>query len=216
MPAEFIPIAEESGLIVEIGEWVLQEACRQLKEWHEKFPLLNHLVMNVNISGKQFSRPDFLKNLQTTIETIGLKTRSVKLEITESLLLDNKLRDSNFFNTLRQMGALLQIDDFGTGYSSLSYLQHIPVDVIKIDRSFIKDLGDGNKSSDLIRAIVRMAHSLNMETTAEGIETWEQKAILTGMDCDYGQGFLLSKPMDVKMIEEYLEGEQNDMEEISS
>jgi len=216
MPAEFIPIAEESGLIVEIGEWVLQEACRQLKEWHEKFPLLNHLVMNVNISGKQFSRPDFLKNLQTTIETIGLKTRSVKLEITESLLLDNKLRDSNFFNTLRQMGTLLQIDDFGTGYSSLSYLQHIPVDVIKIDRSFIKDLGDGNKSSDLIRAIVRMAHSLNMETTAEGIETWEQKAILTGMDCDYGQGFLLSKPMDVKMIEEYLEGEQNDMEEISS
>lgn len=212
-PAAFIPIAEESGQIVEIGDWVLEEACRQLIRWHNRFPLLKHLVVNVNISGKQFARPDFVEKLKRTIETTGIKAGSLKLEITESLLLDNKLRDSDFFNTLRQMGTLLQIDDFGTGYSSLSYLQHIPVNVIKIDRSFIKELGDGDKSTDLIKAIVNMAHSLNMETTAEGIETWEQKAILTGMDCDYGQGFLMSRPMDVNMIDEYLMGEENDLKE---
>ena len=214
-PAAFIPIAEESGLIVEIGDWVLQEACRQLKEWHDRFPGLKHLVVNVNISGRQFAKSDFVEKLLSTIRTTGINAQSLKLEITESMLLDSRLRDSELFQTLRQMGILLQIDDFGTGYSSLSYLQHIPVNVIKIDRSFIKELGDGNKSTDLIKAIVNMAHSLNMETTAEGIETWEQKAILTGMDCDNGQGFLMSRPMDVNMINEYLKGEQSDMEDFA-
>ncbi len=215
-PAEFIPIAEESGLIVDIGDWVLLEACRQLKEWHNRFPLLKHLVVNVNISGKQFAKSDFVAKLLNTIEITGLDASSLKLEITESMLLDNRLRDSNLFNTLREIGTLLQIDDFGTGYSSLSYLQHIPVNVIKIDRSFIKELSEGDKSTDLIKAIVNMAHSLNMETTAEGIETWEQKAILTGMDCDYGQGYLMARPMDVNMINDYLKGEQKDMEELTS
>lgn len=205
-PGMFIPIAEESGLIVEIGDWVLNKACRQLKTWHNQFPLLNHLVVNVNISGKQFAKADFIDKLQKVLQETGLNAEALKLELTESVLLDNKLRESDLFNTLRQMGILLQIDDFGTGYSSLSYIQHIPVDIIKIDRSFIKNLGTGEKFTDLIHAIIRMAHSLNMKTTAEGIETWEQKEILAGMDCDYGQGFLLARPMDVEKIEEYLKG----------
>jgi diguanylate cyclase (GGDEF)-like protein len=215
-PGMFIPVAEETGMIIEIGDWVLNEACWQLKAWHDRFPLLQHLVVNVNISGKQFAKPDFMDKLKAAIQTTGLDSTKLKLEITETVLLDNKLRDSDMFNTLRQMGILLQIDDFGTGYSSLSYLQHIPMDIIKIDRSFIKELGKGEKSIDLIHAIVRMAHSLNMQTTAEGIETWEQKEILTGMDCDYGQGFLLARPMDASLIEEYLSGENREVQEARS
>jgi diguanylate cyclase (GGDEF)-like protein len=209
-PGMFIPIAEESGLIVDIGDWVLQEACRQLKAWHDQFPLLKHLVVNVNISGKQFAKADFIDKLRQVLQATGLNSESLKLELTETVLLDNKLRDSDLFNTLREMGILLQIDDFGTGYSSLSYIQHIPVDIIKIDRSFIKELGNGEKYADLIHAIIRMAHSLNMQTTAEGIETWEQKEILTGMQCDYGQGFLLARPMDVEKINMYLAGEEKE------
>jgi diguanylate cyclase (GGDEF)-like protein len=210
-PGMFIPIAEESGLIVDIGDWVLNEACRQLKAWHDQFPLLKHLVVNINISGKQFAKSDFIDRLQNVLKTTGLNANALKLELTETVLLDNKLRDSDLFNTLRQMGILLQIDDFGTGYSSLSYIQHIPVDIIKIDRSFIKELGNGEKFADLIHAIIRMAHSLNMQTTAEGIETWEQKEILTGMQCDFGQGFLLARPMDVEKINTYLTGEEKEM-----
>jgi diguanylate cyclase (GGDEF)-like protein len=209
-PGMFIPVAEESGLIIEIGSWVLQEACRQLKAWHEQFPLLKHLAVNVNISGKQFAQPEFIERLQNVLNATGLNADALKLEITESLLLDSRLRESDLFNILRQMGVHLQIDDFGTGYSSLSYIQHIPVDVIKIDRSFVKELENGDKNADLIHAIVRMAHSLNMETTAEGIETWPQKETLAEMECDYGQGFLLAKPMDAVKIEEYLAGEEKE------
>ena len=210
-PAVFIPVAEQSGLILEIGDWVLREACTQLKTWHNRYPLLNQIVMNVNISGRQFVQPDFIERLKEIIEITGINPGCLKLEITETILMDSKQHEADLFNVLREMGILLQIDDFGTGYSSLSYIQHIPVEIIKIDRSFIKELSNGEKYIDLVHAIVRMAHSLNMETTAEGIETWDQKEILSTMGCDYGQGYLLAKPTDPSIIDSYLEGEQRDL-----
>ncbi len=200
-PGVFIPVAEETGSIIEIGDWVLTEACRQMKKWHDRFPSWNSLSVNVNISGRQFAQPDFVEKLKKNLSDIGLNPTALKLEITESVLLNSQQTESELFSSLRDMGVHLQIDDFGTGYSSLSYIQHIPVDVIKIDRSFIQELGNGKKFVELIHAIIRMAHSLGMETTAEGIETLDQRDVLKSMGCNYGQGFLMSKPLDSQLVE---------------
>lgn len=203
-PGVFIPVAEETGLIIEIGYWVLEEACTQLKKWFDLFPELGELTMNVNISGRQFAQPDFIRRLMEILKKSGLKPELLKLEITESVLLGEQQTDSNTFEELKKIGIHLQIDDFGTGYSSLSYIQHIPVDTIKIDRSFIAEVGHGQKYLELIHAIIRMAHSLGMDTNAEGIETLEQKEVLRSFGCNYGQGYLFSKPLDRKQIEKDL------------
>ncbi len=205
LPANFIPIAEETGLIIDIGEWVLKEACTRMKTWHDQFPSFKQLFINVNISGKQFSQFDFIENLKGILEETRLDPGCLKLEITESVLLDSQQTESSFFNLLREMGVHIQIDDFGTGYSSLSYIQHIPVDVIKIDRSFIQEVENGEKFVELIHAIIRMAHSLGMDTTAEGIETRNQKEILRSLGCNFAQGFYLGKPMDSNATENLLQ-----------
>ncbi len=160
--------------------------------------------INVNISARQFAQPDFIEKIKKTIEVTGLDPGSLRLEITESILLDSQQTRSDLFTSIREMGMHLQIDDFGTGYSSLSYLQHIPIDVIKIDRSFIKELGNGEKFIELINAIIRMAQSLGMETTAEGIETDAQLEMLKALGCNYGQGYLFSKPIDTITVENNL------------
>jgi EAL domain-containing protein (putative c-di-GMP-specific phosphodiesterase class I) len=200
-PTVFIPVAEETGSIIEIGDWILNEACMQMKMWHDRFPSLSLLSINVNISGRQFAQPNFVEKLKNTLKNTDLNPTTLKLEITESVLLNSEQTESELFTSLRDMGVHLQIDDFGTGYSSLSYIQHIPVDVIKIDQSFVQELGNGEKYIELIHAIIRMANSLGMETTAEGIETLEQREVLKSMGCNYGQGFLLSKPLDSQMVE---------------
>ncbi|NLF51106.1 MAG: EAL domain-containing protein [Leptolinea sp.] len=200
-PDVFIPVAEETGLIIGIGDWVLNEACTQMKKWHKAYPGFDHLSINVNISGRQFAAADFVEKLQNTLKQTGLKPECLKLEITESVLLVGQQMESNLFGSLRDMGVHLQIDDFGTGYSSLSYLQHIPVDVIKIDRSFIQEILHGEKYVELLRAIIRMAHSLGMETTAEGIESEDQRGLLEKMGCNYGQGYLFAKPLDASVVE---------------
>lgn len=211
-PGTFIPIAEETGLILDIGNWVIHEACSQMKHWQEQFRSLKNLFINVNISGKQFAQLDFVENLKSILEVTKLEPTSLKLEITESVLLDYQQTESSFFTQLRDMGVHLQIDDFGTGYSSLSYIQHIPVDVIKIDRSFIQEVEHGEKFVELIHAIIRMAHSLGMDTTAEGIETLNQKEILRSLGCNFGQGFYLSRPMESNMAEILLKTyEQNQL-----
>ncbi|NMB56138.1 MAG: EAL domain-containing protein [Leptolinea sp.] len=195
-PQMFIPLAEETGLIVEIGDWVLSEACTQMKIWHEQSLSSRMLFINVNISGRQFAQIDFVQKLGGILARTGLNPTALKLEITESVLLENQQAESELFTSLKKMGVHLQIDDFGTGYSSLSYIQHIPVDVIKIDRSFIQEVGNGRKYVELISAIIRMAQSLGMETTAEGIETAYQLDVLRDLGCNYGQGFYLSRPLD--------------------
>jgi diguanylate cyclase (GGDEF)-like protein len=204
LPKDFLQVAEETGLIVPIDHWVLQEACGQLVRWQEKSDEMKSLSMNVNISGKQFSDPNLIDTISKVLNYTGLPARSLKLEITESVIIDNQLVASQVFNRLVELGVQLEIDDFGTGYSSLSYLQNFPIHTIKIDKSFIQRIGDGGKSSELIRAIVSMAKEMGMETIAEGIETEEQLEEIQALMCKYGQGFLLASPMDFSSTEQFL------------
>jgi diguanylate cyclase len=203
-PDEFIAIAEESGLIIKIGDWILQEACTQMNYWIKLFVFPSSVAINVNISGIQFSRSDFKEKLKLTLKTTGLHPKYLKLEITESVLLDIQHSEIDLYKELKKLGVHLQIDDFGTGYSSLSYLQHLPVDVLKIDRSFVKEINTNEKNTELIRAIVSMARGMGMQTTAEGIETTEQKDLITSLGCDYGQGYLWAKPLEIIELEEFL------------
>jgi EAL domain-containing protein (putative c-di-GMP-specific phosphodiesterase class I) len=205
LPDEFIGIAEESGLILEIGNWILYQACAQIKAWHEQFPERRELLINVNISGKQFTRHDFVDHVQEVLMATGLDPNVLRLEITESVLVDNQAMTHECFVKLDKLGVKLQIDDFGTGYSSLSYLQHFPVDTIKIDQSFIQQMSVPGKNSEIIRAILSMAREMGMDTTAEGVETPEQLDTLKKLACINGQGFLLSKPMDSIDITRLLE-----------
>jgi diguanylate cyclase (GGDEF)-like protein len=195
-PGEFLDIAEESGLIVPIGDWVLKKACRQLKSWQQKYPELQGLSVSVNISSRQFSQPNFDKQVVEALNASGLKAEDLKLEITEKVLINNFSAARRVFSVLQELGVQIQLDDFGTGYSAMAYLQHFPIDALKIDRSFIHEIDKDYKSSELVRAIVAMAHALGIHIIAEGIETDHELYELKGLFCDYGQGFLISRPMD--------------------
>jgi EAL domain-containing protein (putative c-di-GMP-specific phosphodiesterase class I) len=195
LPAEFISIAEESDLIVKIGEWVLLEACRQLKIWLKDFPKKGYLSININISGRHFIHPDFIHCIETTTMITGLKPQNIHLEITETVLVENREKARVVFNTLHNMGYEIQIDDFGTGYSSLGYLLNFHVDIIKIDKSFIQSIGKGENGDHLVKTIVNMAQELGIDIVAEGIETERQLRDLKLMDCKFGQGYLLSYPL---------------------
>lgn len=204
LPDEFLPVAEESGLILPIGDWVLNEACTQLKAWQVQNADLQNISVNVNISNKQFSQPDLIEKVDKALQESSLKATSLKLEISEGVLINNYARANEIFEQLLEMGIQLQIDDFGTGYSALGYLQRFPISAIKIDKSFVNEMGKGQKGTGLIRAMVSMARELNMETIAEGIETGNQLDELKNLLCGYGQGFLLSKPMDQESVRKLL------------
>jgi len=204
LPAEFLSIAEESGLILPMGDWVLHEACGQLRRWQEKYPNLHNLSVNVNISSKQFLHPNFIEHIVRTLNDSGLKAEALKLEITEGVLISNYSTANEVFTKLQNLGVELQIDDFGTGYSALGYLQHFPINAIKIDRSFVNEMVKSRKSTELVRAIISIAREMGMETIAEGIETEKQLSELKGLLCSYGQGFLLSKPQDSVSTEKIL------------
>jgi diguanylate cyclase (GGDEF)-like protein len=195
-PIEFISIAEESGLIIPIGKWVMLEACYQVKKWQKENPDWENIRINVNISGKQITQSDFLEQVQQVLFLSGLKPSALKLEITESVLMENYAMVNQTFSRLSSMGVQVEIDDFGTGYSSLGYLQNFPVQAIKIDKTFIREIGSGGKSADIVRAMISMANDLRIDTIAEGVETREQLKTLKEMKCPYGQGFLLSRPLD--------------------
>jgi EAL domain-containing protein (putative c-di-GMP-specific phosphodiesterase class I) len=254
-PAEFIPVAEETGLIVPIGEWVLRQACRQTAAWQAQFPSDPPLAININISGVQFRSPTLYDQVQAVLEETGLEPACVGLEITESVLIDNSDHGNSdhiigLLRRLRELGVRLQIDDFGTGYSSLAYLQRYPISTIKIDRSFVARLGsqdvtgldgaalspalagaseslnaDGTtglfgvpgavpgkngraghptagpngaspaSGSEIVKTIVALAHDLGLEAVAEGVETQEQLEQLKALDCPYGQGYFIARPM---------------------
>ena len=192
-PEEFIPVAEANGLIVPIGKWILQEACQQLRHWQEKLNRFNSLIMSVNISNRQLLQPDFLSQIKEVLGSTQIHASSLKLEITETMLMEMARFVTPQLESLHQMGIQLNLDDFGTGYSSLSYLHTIPVSVLKIDRSFTAGLG--NKHDQIIRTIISLARELHMDTIAEGIETHQQIAQLREFGCHFGQGYLFSAPI---------------------
>ncbi len=210
LPDAFLHVAEESDLILMIGDWVLRQACGQLSRWHAAYPDLSELSVNVNISSKQIAQPDFVEKVQLVLQETGLKPEALKLEITESAVIQNQAVANECFNRLNNLGIQLHVDDFGTGYSSLSYLQHFPIHCIKIDRSFIQEIGKPGKNADLVRTMIMMARDLGMEAIAEGIETEEQLRQLEGLSCKFGQGFLLSRPMDERTAESLLQNHRED------
>ncbi len=192
-PGDFIPLAEETGLIVPIGKWVLQEACRQVTQWHQagRTPI----SMSVNVSAKHFQEPDFVAVVKGIIDHSGIDPHSLTLEITESLLLDDIEKKIAIMKNLKDMGLKLSIDDFGTGYSSLTYLRRLPIDELKIDRSFIADVVDNADSRAVVSTVIFLSDSLGLLTVAEGVETREQLHFLQRELCHQYQGFLFSRPV---------------------
>jgi diguanylate cyclase (GGDEF)-like protein/PAS domain S-box-containing protein len=206
-PAEFIPIAEETGDIIKIGAWVLEQSCRQLQNWKEmfsEFQDLDPLTVAVNLSAKQLAQSDLLPEIDRILAATKLQPRSLKLEITESAIVENPATAVRTLQALHERAITLCIDDFGTGYSSLSYLHRFPMDVLKIDRSFVTDIDTGEKNQEIVNAIVQLAHHLNMETVAEGIETEAERIVLEQFNCDFGQGYWFSRPVDGVIATELL------------
>lgn len=203
-PADFIPIAEEIGIINQIGEWVLRKACHQIYEWQTKFPSDAPLFMSVNLSGKQFNQPDLIRIITDILEESRLDPRSLKLEITESVVMENIEAATEMLNQLKTLGVKLSIDDFGTGYSSLSYLHRFPIDFLKIDRSFVTKMGKHKENLEIVRTIISLAKNLAMEVIAEGIETNIHFALLKKLGCQYGQGYLFARPLDGERAEEFI------------
>jgi diguanylate cyclase (GGDEF)-like protein len=191
-PSDFIPSIEETGLIDQIGEWVLEEACQQLKRWHQDWNL--PLVMSVNLSVRQFAQPDFLDQVDRVLEMTGIEPKFLKLEITETALMENSKSTLSILKQLKSREIQISIDDFGTGYSSLSYLQTFPVDTLKIDRAFIQGMSESSDGKGLIPAILNLARATDIETIAEGIETIEQQNMLRSLGCNFAQGYLFSRP----------------------
>ena len=202
-PAEFIALAEETGTIVPLGWWVLQEVCYQLKEWQLRFNN-PHLTISVNISQKQFSQPCLIDSLAQILQTTGLEPHSLQLEITESLLMQDVKTTMETLNHIKDLGCGLHLDDFGTGYSSLSYLHSLPIDALKIDRSFVRAIDLRGNNSEIVEAIVMMARSLGLKVVAEGIETPGQLAKLQTLQCFYGQGYLFTKPLSSSSLVQWL------------
>ena len=197
-PDEFIHVAEELGLIIPIGQWALREACRQLRTWQGEFLDLRPLTVSVNLSGRQFSHSEVLTIVDHALEETGLEASSLKLEITESVMMDNPELATALLFDFKARHIQTCMDDFGTGYSSLSFLQHYPVDILKIDQSFISSMGVSKESSEIVRTIVTMAHNLGKTVIAEGVETAEHFTMLRTLQCAYGQGYFFSKPLDGK------------------
>lgn len=193
-PADFIPHAEQTGLIVPIGQWALAEACRQASRWEARFALPKDFTIAVNLSAKQFTQPDLVRQLARVLEDNHLAPQRLKLEITETMVMQNPESVVHRLRGLREMGVLVSIDDFGTGYSSLSYLRRFPLTTLKVDRSFVSDL-NAFENLIIVRTIVSLAHNLGFDVVAEGIETESQRDFLASLGCEYGQGFLFSRPL---------------------
>jgi diguanylate cyclase (GGDEF)-like protein/PAS domain S-box-containing protein len=194
-PMEFIPTAEENGLILPLGKWILQESCRQLRKWQNHNSLAATIAISVNLSSKQFLQPDLSQQVAAVLEETGLSPSCLKLEITESHFLDNTEMAIVTMNRLRELGIEISLDDFGTGYSSLSYLHRLPIDYLKIDRSFVSRMEEKKENAEIVHTIIKLAQNLKMKVIAEGIETAEQLNLLKKLNCEYGQGYFFSKPL---------------------
>ena len=203
-PKDFIPVAEETGLILAIGQTVLESACRQAREWLQTYPASPPLFVSVNLSVKQFNQPDLVDNIASLLDQFDLPPRCLKLEITESVFSDNIEAAVGLLTELRNLGVQLSIDDFGTGYSSLSYLQRFPIDTLKIDRSFVTQMMENEENLAIIRTIVALAQNLGMDVVAEGVETEDQLTLLRKLECENGQGFLFSTPLSPRQLDQFI------------
>jgi diguanylate cyclase (GGDEF)-like protein/PAS domain S-box-containing protein len=201
-PAEFIPLAEDTGLIAPIGEWVLRSACAQTKSWRDCG--FTSLRVSVNLSPRQFQQPDLLLMIERQLKETGLDPAHLELEVTESSVMKNAESAINTLHELKAMGIKISIDDFGSGYSSLSYLKHLPIDVLKIDQSFVRDMTTDPKDAAIVMAIIQLAHSLQLKVNAEGVETEEQLRFLRLLRCDEMQGYLFCRPLAVEAFEQLL------------
>src|ERR1022692_1092046 len=203
-PLDFIPLAEESGLILPIGDWVLAESCSQIQKWCLEDPRHDSLRVCVNLSARQFSRNGLADHVEALLRQFGISSRQLGLEMTESSLIPNMRTALEVLGSLRKLGVSLLMDDFGTGYSSLSYLHSFPFDVLKIDRSFVGRMTEGDQPLQIVRTIIELARVLGMDVVAEGIETCEQYRLLRQLGCRFGQGFLFARPMDTEAVTELL------------
>jgi len=193
-PSVFIPVAEETGLIVPLGQWVLDQACRQAAEWRARDPDRT-LTMCVNLSARQFQHPALVADISATLARTGFAPESLKLEITETVVMKDPVATARTLGQLKALGIRIAIDDFGTGYSSLSYLRQFPIDTLKIDRSFVSDLGHDAQGAAIAKSIIALARTLHVGVTAEGVETGLQEAILRRIGCDLAQGYLFGHPL---------------------
>ena len=207
MPGEFIPMAEESGLIFELGSWVVSEACRQMKSWQGSYESASEMMMSINISPRQFSQPALADNILSKLSEFDLPARNLKVEITETAIMERAKQSVDMLNRLKAAGVLVSIDDFGTGYSSMSNLQEFPLDQLKIDLSFVRKMNESSENLEIVRAIVNLAHNLGLNVVAEGVEEIEQQDALRDLGCEYGQGYLFSKPISRMKIESFFKGE---------
>ncbi len=204
-PGEFIPIAEETGLIIEIDDWVFKNACLQLKAWQENFPQAKDIFLSVNLSAKQLNDASFTDKIKQILTETQVSGKNIKLEITETALMENAVTAVDILSELQQLNIKLSMDDFGTGYSSLSYLQKFPLSSLKIDRSFVNQMDNSQEDLEIVGTIIALAHTLEMEVIAEGIETATQLDILQSLGCEDGQGYFLSYPLKVEDATAYFE-----------
>jgi EAL domain-containing protein (putative c-di-GMP-specific phosphodiesterase class I) len=203
-PFAFIPVLEETGLILPVGQWVLKTACAQIKTWQNN-EHTRHLTISVNVSAKQFRQADFIKNVKAALALYEISPKLLKLELTESLLLENIEETIIIMNELKELGIMFSLDDFGTGYSSLQYLKRLPLFQLKIDQSFVRDIAVDNNDQAIIRTIIAMAHMLDLSVIAEGVETLEQQQMLLSNGCTHYQGYLFGKPMPIDQFESSLQ-----------
>jgi EAL domain-containing protein (putative c-di-GMP-specific phosphodiesterase class I) len=203
-PVEFIPLAEETGLILPIGQWVLETACIQLKLWQDD-AITREFVLSINVSAKQFRQADFVAQVQSVLKRHDVDPKYLKLELTESMLLDNIEDTIATMHSLKGIGVQFSLDDFGTGYSSLQYLKRLPLDQLKIDQAFVRDITFDSSDRAIVHTIIAMANSLNLNVIAEGVETKEQEIFLREKGCHHYQGYLFGKPVPIQQFAELLQ-----------
>ena len=203
-PADFIPIAEETDLIVVLGEWVLKDACRQVQTWRSTYPELSQITVAVNLSGRQITEPSLIATVSDILEASGLPPANLVLEVTESVLMGDAETAVTVLHALKTLGVRLSIDDFGTGYSSLSYLKKFPLDILKIDRSFVEGIATNADDAAIVLATISLATSLGLTTVGEGVETTAQLHALHRLRCDKAQGYLLGRPEPAERLIEQL------------
>ncbi len=203
-PVEFIPIAEATGLIIPLSLWILRSACEQLRQWQVANLAGPNLSLSVNIPGTQFTQPELINQIQTILAETELSPSSLHLEVTESTIVENIDVAIEQLNQLRKLGIQVAIDDFGTGHSSLARLQSLPIDILKIDYSFVAKMQENQRNQEFVKAIVNLAHFLGLQVVAEGIETLDQQQRLAAMGCEYGQGYLFAKPSDANTVYHWL------------